>query len=278
MWITLGGNLFLVDKDYINKQLDAINKRKYSVAKSNNIIQQTATSLTLNEQRFVLIALSKIQKGDEADKEYKITIDDFCDILNIDKTTGGYLKPRLKKYLKKLSDNSIWYYDSNTREDKLIRWFTGVKIGRGIITYRFDPSVVPYIYNLKEYYTTYELWCILLLKTKNSIEMYEFLKSLANLRIAPVFEIEVLQAKFNVNYSTYAEFKRSFLLKTLEEINDKTDITVEFVEIKEGRKVTKLEFIINVLKNKDFETQYWAVESAIQNKQLLKSKIDIDVL
>jgi plasmid replication initiation protein len=259
--------LKILKSEHVEAQLEALTKRKYSVAKSNSLIQQTATNLSLNEQRFILIALSKIQKEDTIDKQYSISIEEFCNILNIEKTKGGYLHKRIKKYLKKLADTSIWYYDNQNKEDRLIRWLSNIKIKDSVIYYSFDSSISDYIYNLKEYYTTYELWNVLLLKTKNSIEFYEFIKSLANLQIAPSFEIDVLQAKFNVKYKTYGEFKRSFLTKCVEEVNDKTDLKVKVNEIKEGRKVVKLEFVINTLENKELMDKYVSVESAIQLKQ-----------
>lgn len=256
-----------LNSEHIEAQLDALTKRKYSVAKSNNLIQQTATNLSLNEQRFILIALSKIQKEDTIDKQYSITFEEFCNILNIEKSKSGYLHKRIKNYLKKLADTSIWYYDHQNKEDRLLRWLSNVKIKNSVIYYSFDSSISDYIYNLKEYYTTYELWNVLLLKTKNSIEFYEFIKSLASLNIAPTFEIDALQAKFNVNYKTYGEFKRSFLTKCLKEVNDKTDLKVKVNEIKEGRKVVKLEFVINILENKELMDRYVSIESAIQLKQ-----------
>lgn len=272
---TCGKVLETLKSEQIEAQLEALTKRKYSVAKSNSLIQQTATNLSLNEQRFILIALSKIQKEDTIDKQYSISFEEFCNILNIEKSKGGYLHKRIKKYLKKLADTSIWYYDNQNKEDRLIRWLSNIKIKDSVIYYSFDRSISDYIYNLKEYYTTYELWNVLLLKTKNSIEFYEFIKSLANLNIAPTFEIDVLQAKFNINYKTYGEFKRSFLTRCLEEVNNKTDLKVKVNEIKEGRKVVKLEFIINILENKELMDKYVSVESAIQlkqNKPLLEHK------
>lgn len=275
---TCGKVLKTLKSEHIEAQLDALTKRKYSVAKSNSLIQQTATNLSLNEQRFILIALSKIQKEDTIDKQYSIFIEEFCNILNIEKPKGGYLHKRIKKYLKKLADTSIWYYDHQNKEDRLIRWLADVKIKDGVIYYRFDSSISDYIYNLKEYYTTYELWNVLLLKTKNSIEFYEFIKSLANLNISPSFEIDVLQAKFNVKYKTYGEFKRSFLTKCVEEVNDKTDLKVKVNEIKEGRKVVKLEFVINTLENKELMEKYVSIESAIQlklNEPFLEHKVTL---
>lgn len=272
---TCGKVLETLKSEQIEAQLEALTKRKYSVAKSNSLIQQTATNLSLNEQRFILIALSKIQKEDTIDKQYSISFEEFCNILNIEKSKGGYLHKRIKKYLKKLADTSIWYYDNQNKEDRLIRWLSNIKIKDSVIYYSFDRSISDYIYNLKEYYTTYELWNVLLLKTKNSIEFYEFIKSLANLNIAPSFEIDVLQAKFNINYKTYGEFKRSFLTRCIEEVNNKTDLKVKVNEIKEGRKVVKLEFVINILENKELMDKYVSVESAIQlkqNKPLLEHK------
>lgn len=257
-----------LSKDKIDKQLQAMTVRKYNVAKSNILIQKTTTNLSLNEQKFILIALSKIQKEDDIYKTYTITIDDFCDILNIEKTAGGYLNTRFKTYLKKIADNSIWFYDEDLKAENLIRWFSKITVEYNEISFKFDESIHQYIYNLKEYFTVFELWNVLLLKSKKSIELYEFLKSYANVNNVPDFSVDFLKTKFNITHKTYSEFNRSFLKKCIAEINEKTDLRIAVHEIKKGKKVVKLKFHIDVLKNDDLAKQYSAVESAIQLKQV----------
>ncbi|WP_326493425.1 replication initiation protein [Clostridium tagluense] len=62
--------------------------------------------------------------------------------------------------------------------------------------------------------------------------------------------IDALRTMFCIQpyeYSRYNDFKRKVLLQAQKEINlDKTDISLDFKEIKTGRKVTSIKFYIKL--------------------------------
>ena len=60
--------------------------------------------------------------------------------------------------------------------------------------------------------------------------------------------MEFLHSRFELPksyHSVYKNFKEKFLLKSLDEINEYTGLTVSYKELKTGRKITSIEFCIS---------------------------------
>lgn len=81
------------------------------------------------------------------------------------------------------------------------------------------------------------------------MRLYEMFKSFQKLTSCS-FKIEDLKQNLQCeNYQRYPDFKRKVIVPAVEEINTVTDISVSFVEIKEGRKVVKLKFFLSKAEN-----------------------------
>jgi hypothetical protein len=130
-----------------------------------------------------------------------------------------------------------------------ISWLSSVEYfkGTGIIELCFDPKLKPYLLQLKKRFTTYRLKEVIQLKSSFSIRIYELLKQYVKIG-ERIFLLETLKASLGIGptkYSLYGDFKKRVLLVAQSEVAEKTDISFEFKEIKEGRKVVKIKFIIN---------------------------------
>jgi len=100
---------------------------------------------------------------------------------------------------------------------------------------------------LKEFYISYKLENVLSLKSKYSIRLYEVLKSNLFKKCIEI-EIKELKKMLGVNeksYNVYQNLKNKVIITAQKELNKITDISFEFEEIKTGRKVTSIKFIIN---------------------------------
>lgn len=109
--------------------------------------------------------------------------------------------------------------------------------------------------------------------------MYELLKCNA---FKKEFDITIDELRGFLNaedkYKEYKYFKRYCILKAQEEINEKTDITFEFEEMKKGRKVDKVKFKISKnIKNQKQLTEN-ANEPEIQNDTDEVTQADIIML
>lgn len=116
----------------------------------------------------------------------------------------------------------------------------------------FSKPLEKHLINLKERYTKYYLNNIINLTNKNHIRFYEILKSYEFKGTFPL-ELDFLMSCLDLaeSYKSYPQFKQRFLIPAQKELMLKTDLNFKFKEIKSGRKVTGLQFIIKPSENKE---------------------------
>jgi len=226
----------------INQEFAKI--REYKIVKDNQIIQKSRYELSAQEQKIILYLISKIKPGDSEFNLYEFKIVDFCEVCGIDKENGkNYIN--LKRTIKELADKSIWVTLENGKET-IIRWIERPYIDKknGTIEIKLDELMRPYLLQLKERFTAYNLYFTLAMKGKYSIRIYEILKSYENL-LGWTFELDDLKRQLNAEkYTMYKDFRVNVLDVALDEINAFSDITVTYTIEKKGRKVDKIKFKI----------------------------------
>ena len=219
-------------------------ERGYTVVKSNNLIQNARFNLSLTEQKTLAYIISKIKPTDESFKEYSFSILEYCQICGIDYNSGANYA-YVKDAIKKLRDKSFWIISSDGSES-LCSWVSKVKINKrsGIITLQLDDELKPFLLQLKERFTQYELINILPMKSQYSIRLYELFKSYAFAQ-KHTFDIMKLKRLISAeNYIRFPDFRRNVLDVALNEINQFTDIKVTYEAITKGRKVEQITFSI----------------------------------
>jgi plasmid replication initiation protein len=138
-------------------------------------------------------------------------------------------------------------------------------IGQGYMELEFSPKLKPYLLQLKERFTTYRLHNVMQLRSVYSIRIYELLKQYALIGTR-LFELDDLKFILGIEkneYEKYGHFKSKVLKVAQKELNEKTDISFEFEEIKSGRKVAKINFIIH---KKEQEEQQLDLPLPVSNK------------
>ena len=223
--------------------------RENKVTKANELIQKSRFNLTLLEQKIVLYLISQISPEDETFKEYRFNIQEFCRVCGINDTSGKHYKV-LKESLKNISDKSLWITLPNGKET-LIRWVEKpyIEANSGTMYIRLDKDMAPFLLQLKNNFTTYELIYTLHFKSKYTIRLYELIRSIH------FHEMETYTRKYTVtdlkkllnaeNYKDYRDFKKRSLKPAIEEINEYSDKDITFKEIKDGRSVSAIEFTID---------------------------------
>jgi len=202
-------------------------KREYWVVKGNELIQKNRFELSLTEQKTIAFICSMIKKSNNApyQLEYEFNIRDYCKVCGID-YAGGKNYKNIKTTLKHLSDRSMWLDDGES--ETLMRWLSYVKINKNSekVFIEIDRTIAPFLFELKEKFTKYQLYNILAMKSAFSVRIYELLKSYAYQK-NKTFDLEELKRLLEVenvkSYVRFPDFRRKVLEKAQEEINELTD-------------------------------------------------------
>lgn len=233
--------------------------RDYKVVKSNELIQKSRFQLSMQEQKIILYMISKIKPDDEDFIEQDFSIIEFCKVCGIETNSGKNYK-NVKDAIKALADKSVWIMLDNGTET-LIRWINKAWVNKksGIIKIRLDDEMKPYLLQLQNNFTSYELLYTLAMKSQYSIRLYEILRSQEYKRKAVIFDIDELKRLLSAeNYKRFPDFKRYVLDIALREINNLSDLNVTYEIIKEGRRYAKLEFSIKLKKDMKERLETWA--------------------
>ncbi|PHB97164.1 initiator RepB protein [Bacillus toyonensis] len=230
----------------INQDLQI--KENNIVSKSNTLIEANSR-LNLVEQKMLLCLASNIEPNDRDFKTYTFPIKQFHDLLGLN---GSTKYTELSKITKELLSKVI---EIRAGEELIqVSWLSSAIYNRnkGTIDMRFDPLLKPFLLELSSKFTSYRLANVVKLKSTYAIRIYELLKQYEDLKERTI-SLENLRYYLDAMdvYPNYANFKQRVLNPSQKELNQKTDISFEFEEIKLGRKVQKIRFIIRAQKKKD---------------------------
>lgn len=235
------------------------------VTKSNRLIEANY-KLGAIEQKIILCLASNIQPSDSDFKTYTLPIKEFAGLIGV---KGQHKYSDLKKITKELMQKVF-----EVRIDKKViqvAWLSYVAYNEteGSIDIRFDPFLRPYLLELKREFTSYKLENVVQLKSTYAIRIYELLKQYEKIQ-ERTFSLGNLRKLLGAEdiYPAYGNFKQRVLVPAQKELKNKTDISFNLEEIKSGRRVTKVKFIIHSVKQNKGE-QLNLFTSRVKNLGLL---------
>ena len=218
--------------------------RDYKVIKSNDLIQKSRFDLGTQEQKIVLYLISKIRPEDTELHEYEFSIVEFCKICGIDYANGKNYD-NIKKTIKTLNDKSIWV-TLNDGGETTMRWIERPYINKnsGVIKIKLDELMKPYLLQMQERFTQYELLYTLPMKSQYAIRLYEILKSY-EWKKSVEMDLENLKRMMKAeHYTRFYDFKKKVIEIAMREIDDYTDLKVEYTLKKKGKQFTSIVFQI----------------------------------
>jgi hypothetical protein len=226
-----------------------------------NTLIEAVQPLTLNEKRLVLLAFHQIDSWAPFDIAAREPLTVTVTALDWANYYGGTTNAYRQMYdaMKRLSTRTV----NPDRGDHDLNWTdkTPAKhtIGGGSVTFDLGYSLSLYIRGKKHWlagkegFTGYKLENIAQLKTLASLRMYEvlaqYVKSKHKSRTMTVEQLREVVDPLN-KYQRFAEVNRNQLKPAIEEINEKTDLIVEVIDIdKLGNNIIGYKFSIK--KGKD---------------------------
>ncbi len=198
--------------------------------------------------KFITTIITNIKRVDEIDTRYSFKIKDFADLMGKD---YGELYNELEDAVDELLKQTLHIKQENGWVKS--NWISSARyeVGEGMISFRIDPELRPYLLEVQEKFLQYKLENILKLQSKYSIRLYEILKDYYNTKERYgnktehteklIFIRDILQVPQSYRYNM---FKTRILEKARKELAEYTDIKFDYEEIKTGRKITHIKFKI----------------------------------
>nr|AAR39408.1 putative replication initiator protein [Bacillus methanolicus MGA3] len=218
------------------------------VTKSNKLIEANY-KLGVVEQKIILCLASNIRPTDSDFKTYTLPVKEFNKLLGL---KGSPKYTELRKITKELMQK-VFEVRINKKVIQ-VAWLSYVAYNEseGTIDIRFDPFLRPYLLELKKEFTSYKLENVVKLKSSYAIRIYELLKQYEKLQ-ERTFLLDDLRKMLGAEdiYPAYGNFKQRVLMPAQKELKKKTDISFEIEEIKVGRRVNKIKFLIFPTKKKN---------------------------
>jgi plasmid replication initiation protein len=213
------------------------------VVQHNKIIE-AKYKLSVGEQRLVKLLISMIEKDDEDFKVYRISVTDLSKLLGI---SDKDIYRKVKVSSKKLISNVLTFKGSDDRELQ-VSWLSSAEYipDEGAVELEFSPKLKPFLLQLKQHFTAYELGNVINLKHTYSIRIYELLKQYEKIGTRK-FTIEHLRELLMLEegeYKQFCDFRRWILKPAQKELKEKTDISFEWTEERKNQKCVAIEFSI----------------------------------
>ena len=199
----------------------------------------------------MLYLISQITPYDEDFQLYEFSVSDFCRICGMSPTAGGNYT-ELKSAIKSICDKSLWIQLAEG-EETLLRWIEKPYINKrsGTIKIRLDKDMKPFLLQLKENFTSYELIFTLKFSSKYSIRLYELICSIH------YHDLETYKRNYGLdelrqllgaeNYTTWQALKERVLVPAMNEINKFSDKNLSINPIKKphSRGIIGVELVVS---------------------------------
>lgn len=262
-----------------------------TVIKKSNFLIGSKYKSSILENKIMAISLSKIQEIEEGDNGILISRIRASELREIMNANDGSFYTQLENTARIMTGKSIGMSDPERKIFDYIAVIIRAHYEDGIFTIEYNPHVKQYIYELSESYTLLKLATLISFKSVFSFRLYEILKSKAytrkgeqpsdtfniKLSIAELkLELGVVNAELDKvrrvlkNSSTpdyekaievspeqtfvnWVDFRRKCLEVAIREINEKSDMYVEYDTEKSGRggRIVAINFKVKYGKKKE---------------------------
>lgn len=212
------------------------------------------TALSLNASKLLRTAIMQIKYEDEEIKPYKLSIDDFGEMIG---TTGDSLYKSLDRITDELMYKKIFIKDRVTPKKKWVKlnWCSKCVYSDGYIYIYLNNQLKPYLIGLRKLYTQYPLENILTFKSAYSVKLYELimmgLHNVPVIKPYQIIDIEIMLDTLRIAtetenmYPDMCDFKKRVIVPALKDINSiayKTapylsGLIVSYDTMKKGKRV-----------------------------------------
>lgn len=216
------------------------------IVKKSNALISAAYTISLAEQRLILLAVARANGELEKMEELTVHAQDYADQWGVTLQTAY---ESLQYAANQLFERRFTFQQETKKGLKttVSRWVSHVSYieGESCVGLAFAPHVQPLLCDLKEKFTHYALEQVADLTSVHAVRLYELLISWRSTGKTPVIEVANLRQRLGLNSGEYrrmTDFKRRVLDFSINQINEHTDIMASYTQHKRGRRISGFEF------------------------------------
>lgn len=210
-------------------------------------------NLSLPEMRLIQLAIVSARKSGQGlhpGKPLRIHASQYAEVFGVG-VDAAY--KAITAAEKTLFDRSFTFQDRSDGNLVKSRWLQQVKYlsNNGAIELTFSNMVVSEISGIdgaKKFFTQYALKQTAPLRSLYSLRLYELVVQWLASGVTPMFEIQLFRQQLEVEdglYTVMSNFKRRVLDSSIKEINEATDLFINYEQIKAGRTIVGFKFYVN---------------------------------
>ena len=204
--------------------------------------------------------LSKIKKEDPDNHEYQVYVKD---VESITGRTWNYqqlreatadMGSRLFEVKAAHSYKQLWMFQKVEYMD-----------GKGFFTIKLSEDIKPYLFELKDNFTSYQLHSALKLSSKYAKRIYQLASQWKDIGETKAYNLEEFKimlklkdpnGKHPEQFERISDFKKFVLDIAVRQINEHTDLEISYHLIKEGRSFKSVRFYITTQKPQQLPIQF----------------------
>lgn len=214
------------------------------VVVQSNSLAMANYDMSAVEQKLFLIMVSTIQKDDKDIKLSKFRVEDLAEIMGVStqvlyRDLNKICKNLMSRIVEIRGDNGDWEIFNIVKYSKYVG-------KEGAVLMEINEKAYPYLLELKEFFSSFALNRALSLNGKYSLRIYQQAKS--NIYKGKyIMSLEDFKNSLKLvkkSYNLFSNINLKVIAPSIKEINEKTDITIEVEQIRVGKKVDSLKFIV----------------------------------
>ncbi|EAR0142757.1 RepB family plasmid replication initiator protein [Salmonella enterica] len=217
------------------------------IACKSNALTEASYKLSLQEQRFLLVCVSRIDSRvgappPEKQKTVTVTAAEFHEAFP--DMGRQHAEAKLKEAIDRLWDRSIIIKNEEKREEfRWVQYRAQYFKGEAKVEITFSDAIMPYLTQLKGQFTKVVVKNVSSLSSTYSIRIYELLQQFRSTGDRTI-SIEDFRAMLGLDgkYKTFKSLNQLLITPAIAELNEKSDLAVTVETVKKGRTVVALRF------------------------------------
>lgn len=225
---------------------------EHYVVQANELIEGKQ-NLKLNSAKIMRALIMQIKPDDDELKSYVIGIPELSKMLDVG---AENLYRNMDSITDDILTNHVAIKDQHQGKFIKIQWVTACAYEKGIgLAVKMNPLLKPFLLNLQEHYTQYQLENILAMKSVYAIRIYELIQKEQIMKFIPkdgtyiVLTVKEIREACDCEnkYEKISQFKAKVVDVAVKEIQRTTMYKISYDCLKKGRTIEAIRFYINLI-------------------------------